>query len=48
MGHAGAIITGGKGAVEDKIEALTKAGALVADRPSKVGVLLEQLNVKKS
>jgi succinyl-CoA synthetase alpha subunit len=40
MGHAGAIITGGKGAVEDKIEALTKAGALVADRPSKVGYLL--------
>ena len=48
MGHAGAIITGGKGAVEDKIEALTKAGALVADRPSKVGALLEQLNVKKT
>lgn len=48
MGHAGAIITGGKGAVEDKIEALTKAGALVADRPSKVGVLLEQLNVNKT
>lgn len=48
MGHAGAIITGGKGAVEDKIEALTKAGALVADRPSKVGYLLEQLNVSKN
>lgn len=47
MGHAGAIITGGKGSVEDKIEALTKAGALVAERPSHVGILLEQLNVKK-
>lgn len=47
MGHAGAIITGGKGSVEDKIEALTKAGALVAERPSKVGLLLEQLQVKK-
>ncbi len=47
MGHAGAIITGGKGAVEDKIEALTRAGALVADRPSKVGFLLEKLNVSK-
>lgn len=47
MGHAGAIITGGKGSVDDKIEALTKAGALVAERPSKVGELLEQLNVSK-
>jgi succinyl-CoA synthetase alpha subunit len=47
MGHAGAIITGGKGDVEDKIKALTKAGALVADRPSRVGLLLEQLNVPK-
>lgn len=40
MGHAGAIITGGKGAVEDKIAALTAAGATVADRPSKVGDIL--------
>lgn len=43
MGHAGAIITAGKGTVEDKIQALTKAGALVADRPSKVGELLESV-----
>lgn len=41
MGHAGAIITAGKGTVEDKIAALTKAGALVADRPSQVGKLLQ-------
>lgn len=47
MGHAGAIITGGKGSVEDKIKALTEAGALVAKRPSQVGILLEQLNVRK-
>lgn len=48
MGHAGAIITGGKGSVEDKIIALTSVGALVANRPRMVGKLLEQLNVQKS
>lgn len=48
MGHAGAIITGGKGSVEHKIEALTKAGALVASRPRLVGDLLQALGVEKS
>jgi succinyl-CoA synthetase alpha subunit len=43
MGHAGAIVSGGKGSVEGKIEALEKAGGLVADRPRKVGALLHQL-----
>jgi len=47
MGHAGAIVTGGKGSVEDKIEALTSVGALVAERPRLVGKLLEELNVPK-
>jgi len=42
MGHAGAIITGGKGSVEDKVEALTKAGGLVAKKPSLVGTLLKE------
>jgi succinyl-CoA synthetase alpha subunit len=43
MGHAGAIITGGKGSVEDKIEALTKAGAMVAERPRLIGDLLKEV-----
>lgn len=43
MGHAGAIVSGGKGSVEGKIEALESAGGLVADRPRKVGELLHQL-----
>lgn len=43
MGHAGAIVSGGKGSVEGKIEALEGAGGLVADRPRKVGALLHQL-----
>jgi len=47
MGHAGAIITGGKGSVEDKIKALTEANALVAERPRMVGKLLEQLKIPK-
>lgn len=43
MGHAGAIVTGGKGTVEGKIEALTAAGGLVAERPRFVGDLLHEL-----
>ncbi|MEI6875499.1 MAG: succinate--CoA ligase subunit alpha, partial [Spirochaetota bacterium] len=40
MGHAGAIVTGGKGSVEGKTAVLRAAGALVAGRPSQVGALL--------
>ena len=43
MGHAGAIITAGKGTVADKVEALTAVGALVADRPSMIGKLLNSV-----
>jgi len=43
MGHAGAIVTGSAGTVVAKSEALTAAGALVADRPSKVGTMLRSL-----
>lgn len=42
MGHAGAIVSGGKGSAEDKSVALERAGALVAKRPSQVGKLLKQ------
>jgi succinyl-CoA synthetase alpha subunit len=47
MGHAGAIITGGKGSVEDKIIALEHAHARVAKRPREVGELLESSGLKK-
>ena len=46
MGHAGAIVTAGRGTVEDKVAALTGAGALVADRPSRVGELLGSVLAK--
>ncbi len=42
MGHAGAIISGGKGTPEAKIEALKGAGVPVADRPDQIPGLLEE------
>ncbi len=43
MGHAGAIIAGGKGTAADKMEAMRSAGITVADSPSALGTTLKSV-----
>ncbi len=43
MGHAGAIVSGGKGTAQAKIEALTAAGARVGQNPTEAGELMVEL-----
>ncbi len=51
MGHAGAIISGGKGTAAEKMAAMKKAGILVVESPAEIGVTMlkaiEKLKVKK-
>lgn len=42
MGHAGAIIAGGKGTAKEKMEALEQAGVLVAKSPAEMGLKVKE------
>ena len=45
MGHAGAIISGGKGGAEDKIETMKSAGIMISKSPADIGkTLIQKLN----
>ncbi|MBM2842083.1 MAG: succinyl-CoA synthetase, alpha subunit [Bacteroidetes bacterium] len=47
MGHAGAIIAGGKGTAQEKMEAMRKAGIHVVENPAMLGETMEKVLRKK-
>jgi len=46
MGHAGAIISGGRGTAQEKIDALTKAGVRMAPSPALIGQTMQEVLVE--
>jgi len=43
MGHAGAIIAGGKGTAQDKMDAFKSANILVVENPAEIGISMKNL-----
>ena len=48
MGHAGAVVSGGSGAAEDKIAALREAGAAICEGPDEIGRTLRDALARKA
>jgi succinyl-CoA synthetase alpha subunit len=46
MGHAGAIISGGKGTASEKMLAMKKAGILVVESPAEIGITMQKALIK--
>lgn len=47
MGHAGAIIAGGKGTAEEKMAAMKKAGIIVVESPAEIGAAMKKALEKR-
>lgn len=47
MGHAGAIISGGKGTATDKITALESAGVTVVKSPAQMGTTMKKIMAER-
>jgi succinyl-CoA synthetase alpha subunit len=43
MGHAGAIISGGKGTADEKLEVMAASGIKVTRNPAEMGTLLQSV-----
>ena len=43
MGHAGAIISGGKGGADTKLEAMRRAGIAIAESPAEIGITMQKV-----
>lgn len=48
MGHAGAIISGGKGTADEKIKVMKECGIIIADSPADIGITVQNAMNKKS